>query len=324
MKIFAHVHGYPPDHNAGAEWMLHHMLLWLQDHGCKVIVASGMRNKELNYEGINIVPEFGKTHINEYYKWCDIAVSHLDRVGKVINRIRSVDKPALFLMHNTHRYSNIQKIAHRSVLCFNSKYTKNVPWYDRDSVIVNPPCPVDYYKTNRGGAKMVTLINHCKEKGADEFYKLAEMLPDVDFLAVKGSYYHQEKKKMDNVHFMENSPNIQKAYIKTKILIMPSVYESWGRTAIEAAASGIPTIANPTPGLQESLGDAGIFYLLNDLKSWAKEIEKLLGDKDYYRQCSEKSKARAKELEGLFNQQMESLVNLMQKAIDRKAKDPLK
>jgi len=325
MNILAHVHGYPPDHNAGAEWMLHHMLVWLQARGHRVRVLSGMRKQELNFEGITVLPEFSKLHNIEHYKWCDIAVSHLDRVGKVMNWIRRADRPALWLMHNTHRYSAIQKLAHRGVMCFNSRYTQNVPWYDRDSVIVNPPCPVAYYKTpNRGGAKYVTLINHCEQKGANEFYAMAERLPDVQFMAVKGGYYHQEKRRLPNVSFMENTPDIKRAYTKTKVLVMPSVYESWGRTAIEAAASGIPTIANPTPGLKESLADAGIFHPLEDLDAWAEEITRLMEDKPYYKERSELARQRADELDGLFNAQMEDLVELMDRAIHYKTKEPVK
>lgn len=322
MKVLAHVHGYPPTHNAGAEWMLHHMLKWMQDRGHQVTVAVGGVQKESEYEGIRIIPEFARVHIRDKYKQADIVISHLDRVGKVINNIRVVDKPALFLMHNTHRYSNIINLAHRSVLAFNSEYTKDVPYYGQDSTIIYPPCPVKYYKTNRGGAKSVTLINHCKQKGSDMFYYLAQELPDVPFMAVKGGYYHQEKERLENVTFKENSPRIQKQYEQTKVLLMPSEYESFGRTAIEAACSGIPTIAAPTPGLQESLGDAGIFVDLSDPEGWKEELQKLLTDKDYYKERSEKARQRAKELEGMIDGQMTELVVLMQKAIDRKIKMP--
>lgn len=321
MKILAHFHGYPPTHNAGAEWMAHHMFRWLQAQGHEIIVAVG-EHKAHEFEGIQIVPEYDRIHIRNRYKWADIVVSHLDRVGKVINNIRIVDRPALFLMHNTHRYSTIQNIAHRSVLCFNSNFTKAVPWYGhKDSCIVYPPCPVDYYKTNRGGGKYITLVNHCKEKGAEMFFALAEKLPQYEFLALGGGYYHQEKRRLPNVTYRENNPNIKKTYQVTKVILMPSEYESYGRVAIEAAASGIPTVANKTEGLAESLGEAGIFAPLDDVDAWAKEITKLMDDKEHYQERAELSRSRAKMLDDLFEPQMTDLVKLMQLAINRKCRN---
>lgn len=322
MKILAHIHAYPPNHNAGAEWMVHHMFKWLQAKGHEVtVMVSDPGGQE--FEGIKIIPEFGPTHdIRKWYRWADIVVSHLVKTGKAINNIRHVDKPALFVMHNTHHNTMIDLIAHRSVLCFNSHYTQDVPYYKlKESCIVYPPCPVDYYKTNRGGARFVTLINYALKKGGPLFYRMAMELPEVDFMAVKGDYYHQGKRRLDNVTFKENTPQIQKQYALTKVLLMPSEYESFGRTAIEAAASGIPTIAAPTPGLKESLGDAGIFYDLEDVEGWKNEITHLLSDKDYYKERSDLVKDRAVELEGMLDKQMRALVKLMQKAIDRKIKE---
>lgn len=323
MKIFAHLHGYPPNHNAGAEWMAHHMFKWFKAHGHQVMVAVPDPGAP-EFEGIPVIPEYERIHIRQRYKWADIIVSHLDKTGKAINNSRVVDKPALFIMHNTHRNTMIEQISHRSILCFNSRYTQDVPWYNhKDSVIVNPPVPYEYYATKRGGGRFITLINHCKAKGSDMFYKLAEMLPQYEFMAVRGGYMHQEKERLDNVTFKENTPQIQKQYQITKILLMPSEYESWGRTAIEAACSGIPTIANPTPGLKESLGEAGIYHRLGDVEGWAESIKKLMDDKDYYKERSQLARDRAKELDGSFDSQMHDLVELMGKAIARKVKNEL-
>lgn len=321
MKILVHIHGYPPNHNAGAEWMMHHMLKWLQKRGHEIVVAVPDPGAK-EFEGITIVAEYETQHIRKRYQWADIVMSHLVKVGKVINNIRIVDRPACFLMHNTHYDSMIDLIAHRSVMCFNSHYTQDVPHYSlKESCIVYPPCPTEYYKTNRGGAKCATLINFGLKKGGNMFYELAHMLPEIEFLAVKGDYYHQAKRKMDNVTFKENTPRIQKEYALTKVLLMPSEYESFGRTAIEAAASGIPTIAAPTPGLKESLGEAGIFIELGDVDGWAAELKKLMGDDDYYKERQKLSKARAKELEDMTQGQMIDLEKLMQKAIKRKIKE---
>jgi hypothetical protein len=72
---------------------------------------------------------------------------------------------------------------------------------------------------------------------------------------------------------------------------MPSDYESFGRVAMEAAASGIPTIAAPTPGLRECLGDAGTFVELDNVDGWERAIRALL-DPDAYRAAALAARAR--------------------------------
>ena len=86
-------------------------------------------------------------------------------------------------------------------------------------------------------------------------------------------------------------------YAKTDILLIPSKEESWGRVAVEAMSSGIPVIANPTPGLVESCGEAGIFCKRNDIDSWVREIRRLKTDSEYYKTKSDLCLMRAKELD---------------------------
>jgi len=321
MKILAHVHGYPPNHNAGAEWMLHHMLKWLQARGHKIMVATPNPGPS-EFEGIQLVKEFGKLHIRERYKWADIIISHLDRTGKCINHVRIVDKPALFIMHNTHFNNELAKIAHRSILCYNSEYTASVPFYThKDSVIVYPPCPVDYYTTKRGGGAFITMVNLWKHKGSDMFFHLAKELPEHQFMGVRGGYGHQEKVDLDNIVYKDNQPNMKKIYQRAKVVIMPSPYESFGRVAIEAAASGIPTVAAPTPGLTEALGSAGIFVDLDDREGWVEAVNRLMTDGEYYKKMQQKVRARARKLEAMIDPQMEALVELMQRAVKNRIRN---
>jgi glycosyltransferase involved in cell wall biosynthesis len=60
--------------------------------------------------------------------------------------------------------------------------------------------------------------------------------------------------------------------------------------------NGIPVIANPTEGLKENLGSAGIFMDRKDTAGIAKELTKLMTDEKYYNQWSKKGLKRAKEL----------------------------
>jgi glycosyltransferase involved in cell wall biosynthesis len=98
------------------------------------------------------------------------------------------------------------------------------------------------------------------------------------------------------VTVIDNTANMRDdVYAQTRILLMPSDYESWGRVGVEAMASGIPVVAHPTPGLTESLGDAGTFVHRDDTAGWVKAIRSLRSPKNFSA-ASKAAKARVEQL----------------------------
>src|SRR5690606_33938789 len=88
----------------------------------------------------------------------------------------------------------------------------------------------------------------------------------------------------------------QRVYARTRVLLMPSSYEAWGRAGGEALARGIPVVAPPTPGLCEALGDAGIFVDREGVPGYEAVLRKLMHPADH-RLAVKPSKARAAELD---------------------------
>ncbi|MBQ1164075.1 glycosyltransferase, partial [Streptomyces sp. A73] len=62
-------------------------------------------------------------------------------------------------------------------------------------------------------------------------------------------------------------------------------------------ASGIPVVAHPTPGLCESLGEAGVFVDRNDLDGYEAVLRKLLEAPAEYRLAAKRARARSRELD---------------------------
>lgn len=184
----------------------------------------------------------------------------------------------------------------REAELFFAEYPKGIrPQRD---VIVRPPVFADEYRTKPG--KKVTLVNLNLEKGGALFEKLARRMPDVEFLAVVGAYGEQIVPDLPNVEVIDHMCGHEMrdaVYGRTKILLMPSSYESWGRAGVEAMASGLPVIAHPTPGLCESLGEAGVFIDLRDVDGYEMAIRKLLTNKIEYGLVSKRAKARSAELD---------------------------
>jgi glycosyltransferase involved in cell wall biosynthesis len=99
---------------------------------------------------------------------------------------------------------------------------------------------------------------------------------------------------VDVLPHLPNSAMREQVWARTRVLLVPSGYESWGRVASEAICSGIPVIAQPTAGLRENLGQAGIFIDRSDVDGWVAAIRDLQ-DPDIYAQASDRARARAAE-----------------------------
>ncbi len=327
MNLLAMVHGFPPMHNAGAEWMLFDLLKKLTEkgHKCKVMIPiTGL--KDYNYQGIEVVGDNDVEVVKKEIAWCDIIISHLDRYGKALNRAEFFGKPYVLLVHNTHRYAGIAE-KHKSekrdrwiYVVYNSEYTREALRYPNPSIVVHPFVDPDRVKAKKKERKKyVTLINLWEGKGGKVLQQLAKEMPEVDFLGVKGGYGRQEiDEKIKNIKYVENTPDIASVYAKTKVLIMPSAYESFGRTALEAMINGIPVVATPTKGLIENLGEAGIYVDIENVEGWKQAIKKLLEDKDYYNEISDKCLKRAKEHEVKFLKEIDELELFLLDAINKK------
>lgn len=287
------LHQYPPLHNAGAEWMVHEMNKFLVSQGHQVDVVlpiTGM--KPYNFEGVNVEYDQYRGTWDKVKK-CDFILSHLDRSGKALNVAELFKKPFVFVVHNTNRFGLLfHKPQIKRYVIYNSEFTREMK-YPCPGTVVHPPVDGKRYKVRRGSK--LTLVNLFERKGSLTFQAIARLMPDRDFLGVEGSYGKQEKAPVKNITYMENGPDMKKVYSQTKILLMPSLYESYGRTAVEAMASGIPVIASPTPGLKESLGDAGIFASPERPEEWVERIKEL-DDTDVYKAASKKCLERFAEI----------------------------
>ena len=314
------VHGYPPYHNAGAEWMLHDLNKFLvkRGHDVLVLIPGGdavtrkngkreMKKVEQRFEldGVRVEAITTKNGLASF-KWCDLVVTHLDMTGKVMNIVRRPDvhKPIVHLLHNTHHNHAIEVLNPKNqYVVYNAEWNRKENRYKNRGIVVHPPVAMDDYKVIRRNAQNITLVNCWKNKGGNVLVELAKTMPDHKFLGVMGGYGDQTIGRRKNLKYEENTPDIKSIYRKTRIIIMPSEYESWGRVAVEAMCSGIPVIAHPTPGLKESLDFAGLFAHRDRVGEWQKHIEDL-DDPEYYDKISTLCKRRAAELDKMSHNEL--------------------
>ena len=306
VRIAALLHAYPPVHNAGAEWMTHTMLRACVAQGHEVTVTlSNTGDGDYDYQGVAVRPYRSKNDAIAATQNADIVVTHLENTPRATVLARLFHKPIVHILHNTHQPSKQWLAPDIALGVYNSQWmSSDFDSYFRSTgkaapptIVIHPPVALDDYTTTPGNK--ITLINLCDEKGGNLFWDIAGKLPEYEFLAAQGSYGEQVIRDLPNVTVTPQTPGHlmrSNVYTQTKILLMPSFYESWGRVGVEAMASGIPVIAEPTPGLKESLGDAGIFCDRRDINAWVDAIRTLM-DGRKYRAASRKAKARAQQLD---------------------------
>ncbi|MEV5414708.1 glycosyltransferase family 4 protein [Streptomyces albogriseolus] len=301
----------PPQHNAGAEHMLVSMLRPLVERGHDVSVwlsRYGKAHEVYDYRGIRVVPLEARLDFPTAVRQADVLISHLECVPSTSALARGYGKPVVVLCHNTHGPTFRDMAAGNTALAvynsqwmqaeaelFFAEYPKSVR--PGSGIIVRPPVFADEYATKPG--KAITLVNCNAEKGGRVLEALARRLPDQQFLAVKGAYGEQILPDLPNVEVLDHVDGAdmrERVYARTRVLLMPSSYESWGRAGVEALASGIPVVAHPTPGLCESLGEAGVFVDRSDADGYEAVLRKLLQPAEY-RLASKRAKARSAELD---------------------------
>lgn len=230
----------------------------------------------------------------------DVVISHFQNAPHAQRYAKLNNKPFVYVVHNDmpETMMMIRSLRRNDLVVFNTDWIQRKARGVALYVVVHPPIDRKAFKTKTTG-EYVTLVNLTAPKGVDLFFRLARAMPETKFLGVKGGYWKNVQKSINlkNLKTIEMTPNMRDdVYAKSKVVLMPSSYETFGMVAAEAISSGIPVIASPTPGLIENLGDAGIYAPVGpgDTLVWKAELEKLLNDPEYYEEVSKKALGRSK------------------------------
>lgn len=318
MKITAYFHLFPPEHCAGSETTTHAALRAMVSRGHEVtVICDRSRTAPYQIDGIQVFrpPRRGvQSWLAHVCGDADLLITHLDLTREAMQLALDLKKPLAHFVHNSfqlkHHHVNLLKC---QLAIFNSHWVAEAEQWPGPQMVIHPVVEPARYRCAKGSA--VSLVNPTPGKGANTFYQLAQLMPDHEFITVAGAYgtqipcpkpnrpdmaqraSHEFFKEgsaygsverteclhgLANVTHLDHTSDIREVFRRTKVLLMPSEYESYGRVGVEAACAGIPTIAHPTPGLVEAFGEAGIFYDRNDIAGWHEELKRLLTDDVYY------------------------------------------
>jgi glycosyltransferase involved in cell wall biosynthesis len=299
MRIVALIHFYVPVHMAGSETMLHAMLAALAraGHDVHAVVTCEPEPAEDVVDGVQ-VHRRNRVKADEAVLALkpDVIVTHHDEVHRARRLSLRTRARLVHLLHsNIPHACRPTAVQSPDLVVFNTNWVRDsfLATYapPRASMVLHPPIDGAKHRV-RPGSK-VTLVNLSEAKGARVFYALADARPDVDFLGVVGAHGEQIIEDHPNVEIHPHTADPREFWSQTRILLAPSSHESFGMVAIEAGHSGIPTIAHPTPGLRESLGNAGTFAHRTVLSDWLEALDRLLGEREW-KAASKAARARAR------------------------------
>jgi hypothetical protein len=299
LKLVAWVDRYPPWRGsmAGGELMLHGILRQLVDRGHQVAVCTHAHpgGEPIVFRGVDVYPESEAPRLLDDV---DVLISHLlwtkhARAAAVRGQI-----PFVYLFHNDFTIApwNLRP-SHVTATVFNTRWLRAAThkryklWEQVPSVVVRPPVNPEAFEVRGPGfeREYITLVNPNQAKGGQQFYEIAERRRQLRFLAVEGAYGQQIRPRRGvhkHVEWQRQTPDmLADVYARTRVLLVPSDYESFGLAAAEAAASGAVVIASDTPGLREALGPGGLFAPARNVDRWLQWLD-AIADRDVYESAS--------------------------------------
>ncbi|WP_228995215.1 glycosyltransferase family 4 protein [Streptomyces sp. DH8] len=214
---------------------------------------------------------------------------HGDRKGaRIVAQTPGV--PHLLMVHGM---AEDQDLGHPDLAWFPSQACRaHYPDHRGRSLVLPPPIDPTRYRTVPGDR--VTLSGSTAAKGADVLAAVAGRMPATRFLMVR-TPHREDPPLPGNVELIDRT-DPKTVYARTRVLLLPSTTESYGRVGAEAMVSGIPVLAAPLPGAREALGTAATYVEREDVDGWVRALRHL-STPAAYRAASAAARARAETLD---------------------------
>lgn len=299
------MHFRSPYQNAGSEVAMQMVLrsFQLAGHSVTVITTDTPQADAIEeYDGMTCYStgiDTQKIHQVVGYTNPDVIISHHQRaeIAVPIAHIRKI--PSVVWLHNDFQHNRRSLKLRPTLVLFNTHWIREKLAWGGNSMVIHPPVFPQVCQERSTGENRTTLINLNADKGGHIFYQLAKAVPSVSFLGVVGAHGNQViLSPPENARIQQHTTHMcRDVWAHTAILIVPSIYESYGMVGLEAASLGIPVLAAPTPGLRESLRTAGWFIERDNITGYADAITLLMNDSREYSLWSQRVMNRFEEID---------------------------
>jgi hypothetical protein len=318
MTTVALSHGYPPLWNMGGEVSLHRSMTAIK--GERVVLTN--TQAEYYIDGIRVTQINTPDVLNINANPSPIAEQLKDLNANVIIAQNELSLPAVLAanamgavsivsVHTPPKYGRgiREGVVYADYAVYNTK-TSAREWGEPNAMVVHPPISPLPEKTGPTG-DAYTVLSSLLNKGVEVVLELAKLYPNKRFIIVRSpaepthgiSSLEERASKLPNVelHPRVDPKDVYKYFEQTRILLVPSMYETYGMSAIEAAGYGIPTVHVDTPHVREGIGDAAVLVSPLNVVETANGIDLIENNYDSY---SLNARARA---EWLYSRQEKEL-----------------
>lgn len=254
MKVLTIALNYPPQRYIGAELYDHALNKALIKEGHKVTVqTTEVTTEQYTFDSVPV-----NHPIEDDY---DVIICHVDAYQQAlyIRRVHNLlHIPLVGIQHNFGDETVKDEAFYRfDGIIYNSQHmlerSRNKT---KHKIVLTPPSKMPS-KLSTAGDK-VMIVGTTKPKGVSVFYKLAQNLTAEKFIGVTGGWGTNHQLGYRNVEFVEPVADLKPYYLQAKVLLVPSLYESWSMAASEAMTYGVTVITfDDLPGVAENVGNAG-------------------------------------------------------------------
>lgn len=285
-RVLAHVPTFLPEQRAGSEISMAATLQGLRERGWEVTVIVDSPGTNATIEDLDVVRQPSLRSTLRLYRSADVVLTQLASRNRATRWSALTGQP-LVLFLRMGGLDTASLLGDPDLVVFNSSWLQRASEWTGPSVVQHPPIEPERYRTTPG--ESITLVNLTEQKGSNTLVALARRFPEKSFLGVRGGWGEQLRQSdLENLRIIGPVDDMREVYSQTRVLLMPSAIESFGRVGIEAAASGIPVIASPIPGIREALGNAALYADRTNVDAWEHHLRSL-DDPVYWADCSRRS-----------------------------------
>lgn len=266
MTLAAFLHGYPPGWSMGGEMSTHRTLRAVPG---SVVFTQAPTAYQM--DGVSVMPARGGSHdairADAESVGATVLFGHSSLSQATIRAAKRMRLPSVLAVHAPPRFgADLRRAwAAATVRVYNTEVARK-NWNDvKEGWLLHPPVG-QASAPMAGPHDALTLTSSLLNKGVERVLALAEKRSDQRFIIVESPahpthgdpLFWEHAEKLDNVEVWPrlHPDEMWKLWVETRILLVPSRYETYGLAALEAAWHGIPSVHVDTPHVHEGIGTA--------------------------------------------------------------------
>lgn len=265
MTLAAFLHGYPPLWSMGGETSTHRTLRAVPG---SVVFTTTPRTYTL--DDVRVMTSTGSSRESIMHDvervGATILFAHSTLSVETVRAARRMKLPSILAVHAPMRFGQDLRAARHAatVRLYNTEVARK-DWRDQKGWLLHPPVgdPVDMPD---GPHDAHVLTSSLLNKGAERVLQLAKHRWDQRFIIVESPAhpthgdpaFWDKAEKLGNVEIWPrlHPDEVGLLWAETRVLLVPSRYETYGMVAMEAAGHGIPSVHVDTPHVREGIGTA--------------------------------------------------------------------